>query len=166
MFPTFQKSLPKQPRWMPPCSKSNSKSKKPCASTRIRLFPQNKNKLSYLRTAYWYSSKQAKTGKSETPCNRRSLFLVCFISLNRGKAKHALPEGKACLLKYYVYLSNHTPSYFTSTDVLTVFHFLLGKWSYFSKKTFTIDTPTFKTGYLYCRRNPAPANWPQQLTNS
>ena len=59
MFPTSQKSLPKQPRWTPPCSKSNSKSKKPCASTRTRLFPQNKNKLSYRRTACWYSSRRA-----------------------------------------------------------------------------------------------------------
>ena len=59
MFRTSQKSLPKQPRWMPPCSKSNSKSKKPCASTRTRLFPQNKNKLSYRRTACWYSSRRA-----------------------------------------------------------------------------------------------------------
>ena len=32
---------------------------KPCASTRTRPFPQNKNKLSYRRTAYWYSSKRA-----------------------------------------------------------------------------------------------------------
>ena len=58
MFLTFQKLLPKQPRWTPPCSRSSSKSKKPCASTRTRPFPQNKNKLSYRRTACWYSSKQ------------------------------------------------------------------------------------------------------------
>ena len=31
---------------------------KPCASTRTRRFPQSKNKLSYRRTACWYSSKQ------------------------------------------------------------------------------------------------------------
>ena len=41
MFPTSQKSLPKQPRWKPPCSRSSSKSKKPCASTRTHPFPQN-----------------------------------------------------------------------------------------------------------------------------
>ena len=29
MFLTFQKSLPKPPRWTPPCSRSSSKSKKP-----------------------------------------------------------------------------------------------------------------------------------------
>ena len=32
---------------------------KPCSSTRTRPFLQNKNKLSYRRTAYWYSSKRA-----------------------------------------------------------------------------------------------------------
>ena len=58
MFPTSQKSLTKQPRWTPPCSKSNSKSKKLCANTRTRPFPQNKNKLSYRRTACWYLSRQ------------------------------------------------------------------------------------------------------------
>ena len=31
---------------------------KPCSSTRTRPFLQNKNKLSYRRTAYWYSSKR------------------------------------------------------------------------------------------------------------
>ena len=59
MFLTFQKSLPKQLRWMLPCSKSSSKSKKPCASTRTHRFPQSKNKLSYRRTACWYSSRRA-----------------------------------------------------------------------------------------------------------
>ena len=58
MFPTSQKSLPKQPRWKPPCWRSSNKSKKPCASTRTRPFPQDKNKLSYRRTACWHSSKQ------------------------------------------------------------------------------------------------------------
>ena len=33
-FPISQKSLPKQPRWKLLCSKSSSKSKKPCANTR------------------------------------------------------------------------------------------------------------------------------------
>ena len=59
MFPTSPKLPHKPPRWTPPCSRSSSKSKKPCASTRTRPFPPNKNKLSYRRTAYWYSSKQA-----------------------------------------------------------------------------------------------------------
>ena len=59
MFLTFQKSLPKQPRWMLPCSRSSSKSKKPCASTRTRPFPPNKNRSSYQTTACWYSSKRA-----------------------------------------------------------------------------------------------------------
>ena len=59
MFPTSQKSLPKQLRWMPPCSKSSSKSKKPYANIRTHPFPPNKNKLSYRRTACWYSSKRA-----------------------------------------------------------------------------------------------------------
>ena len=49
----------KSPRWTPPCWRSNSKSKKHYANTRTRPFPQNKNKLSYRRTACWYSSRQA-----------------------------------------------------------------------------------------------------------
>ena len=65
MFPTFPKLPHKPPRWTPPCWKSSGKSKKPCASTRTRPFPQNKNKLSYRRTACWYSSKRAdRTGRS------------------------------------------------------------------------------------------------------
>ena len=59
MFLTFQKSLPKQLRWMPPCSKSNSKSKKPCASTRTHPFPPNRNRSSCQTTACWYSSRRA-----------------------------------------------------------------------------------------------------------
>ena len=59
MFLTFQKSLPKQPRWTPPCSRSNSKSKKPCASTRTRPFPPNRNRSSCQTTACWYSLKRA-----------------------------------------------------------------------------------------------------------
>ena len=59
MFLTSPK-LPHKPlHWMLPCWRSSSKSKKPCASTRTRPFPQNKNKLSYRRTACWYSSKRA-----------------------------------------------------------------------------------------------------------
>ena len=59
MFLTFQKLKCRPLHWMLPCSRSSNKSKKPCASTRTRPFPQNKNKLSYRRTAYWYSSKRA-----------------------------------------------------------------------------------------------------------
>ena len=59
MFLTFPKSPHKPPRWTPPCSRSSSKSKKPCANTRTCPFPQNKNKLSYRRTACWYSSRRA-----------------------------------------------------------------------------------------------------------
>ena len=59
MFLTFQKSLPKQPRWTPPCSRSSSKSKKPCASTRTRPFLPNRNRSSCQTTACWYSSRQA-----------------------------------------------------------------------------------------------------------
>ena len=59
MFLTFQKSLPKQPRWTPPCSKSSSKSKKPCASTKTRPFPPNRNRSSCQTTACWCSSKRA-----------------------------------------------------------------------------------------------------------
>ena len=44
MFPTSQKSLPKQPRWKLPCSKSSSKSKKPYANIRTHPFPPNKTK--------------------------------------------------------------------------------------------------------------------------
>ena len=59
MFLTFQKSLPKPPRWTRPCSRSSSKSKKPCASTRARPFLPNRNRSSYQTTACWYSSRQA-----------------------------------------------------------------------------------------------------------
>ena len=59
MFLTSPKLPHKPPRWTPPCWRSSSKSKKPCANTRTRRFPQNKNKLSYRRTACWYSSRQA-----------------------------------------------------------------------------------------------------------
>ena len=58
MFLTSPKLPHKPPRWMPPCSKSNSKSKKPCASTRTRSFPPNRNRSSCQTTACWYSSKQ------------------------------------------------------------------------------------------------------------
>mgnify|MGYP002711701787 CR=1 FL=1 len=44
MFPTFPKSLPKQPHWTQPCWKSNSKSKKPYVNTRTRPFLPNKIK--------------------------------------------------------------------------------------------------------------------------
>ena len=59
MFLTSPKLPHKPPRWMPPCWKSSSKSKKPCASTRTRPFLPNRNKLSYRRTACWYSSRRA-----------------------------------------------------------------------------------------------------------
>ena len=59
MFPTFPKSPPKQPRWTPPCSKSSSKSKKNCASTRTRPSLPSRNKSSSRLAAYWYLSKQA-----------------------------------------------------------------------------------------------------------
>ena len=59
MFPTFLKLPHKPPRWTPPCSKSNSKSKKTCANTRTRPFPPNRNRSSCQTTAYWYSSKRA-----------------------------------------------------------------------------------------------------------
>ena len=42
MFPASQKSLPRPPRWTQPCSRSSSKSKKPCANTRTRPFPPSK----------------------------------------------------------------------------------------------------------------------------
>ena len=59
MFPTSQKSLPKQLRWTPPCWRSSNKSKKPCASTRTRPFLPNRNRSSCQTTACWYSSKRA-----------------------------------------------------------------------------------------------------------
>ena len=58
MFLTSPKLPHKPPRWMPPCWKSSSKSKKPCASTRTRSFPPNRNRSSCQTTACWYSSKQ------------------------------------------------------------------------------------------------------------
>ena len=59
MFLTLPKSLPKPPRWTPPCWRSSSKSKKPCANTRTRPFPPNKTKSSCQTTACWYSSRRA-----------------------------------------------------------------------------------------------------------
>ena len=43
---------------MPPCWKSSSKSKKPCASTRTRPFLPNRNRSSCQTTACWYSSRR------------------------------------------------------------------------------------------------------------
>ena len=93
MFPTSQKSKCRHQHWTPPCWKSNSKSKKPCASTRTRPFPPNKNKLSYRRTACWYLSRQAdRTDRSyfylPTPQNlstksaRAHQQLIEFISIS------------------------------------------------------------------------------------
>ncbi len=45
MFLTSPKLPHKPPRWKPPCWKSSSKSKKPCASTKNRPFPPNRNKI-------------------------------------------------------------------------------------------------------------------------
>ena len=58
MFLTSPKSPHKPPRWTPPCSRSSSKSKKPCANTRTRPFLPNRNRSSCQTTACWYSSKQ------------------------------------------------------------------------------------------------------------
>ena len=91
IFPTSQKSLPKQLRWMPPCWKSSSKSKKPCANTRTRPFPPNKNKLSYRRTACWYSSKRADDADRSyfylpTPQNLSTKSARAVENLNRPGA--------------------------------------------------------------------------------
>ena len=59
MFLTSPKLPHKPQRWMLPCWRSSSKSKKPCASTRTRPFPPNKTKSSCQTTACWYSSKRA-----------------------------------------------------------------------------------------------------------
>ena len=59
MFLTFPRLPHKPPCWKLPCSKSSSKSKKPCANTRTRPFPPNRNRLSCQTTACWYSSRQA-----------------------------------------------------------------------------------------------------------
>ena len=50
-------------------------SKKPCANTRTRPFPQNKNKLTSRLTAYWYSSKRADyTDRSYFSCQLRKIY--------------------------------------------------------------------------------------------
>ena len=59
MFLTSPKLPHKPPRWKPPCWKSSSKSKKPCANTRTRPFPPNRNRSSCQTTACWYSSRRA-----------------------------------------------------------------------------------------------------------
>ena len=58
MFLTFQKLKCRPLHWMPPCWRSNSKSKKPCASTRTRPFLPNRNRSSCQTTACWYSSRR------------------------------------------------------------------------------------------------------------
>ena len=55
--PDFPKVTAQAPRWKLPCSKSSSKSKKPCASTRTRPFLPNRNRSSCQTTACWYSSR-------------------------------------------------------------------------------------------------------------
>ena len=57
--PDFPKIVTQALRWMPPCWRSNGKSKKPCASTRTRPFLPNRNRSSCQTTACWYSSRQA-----------------------------------------------------------------------------------------------------------
>ena len=59
MFLTSPKLPHKPPRWKLPCSRSSSKSKKPCASTRTRPFLPNRNRSSCQATACWYSSRRA-----------------------------------------------------------------------------------------------------------
>ena len=91
MFPIFQKSLPKQLRWMPPCWKSNNKSKKPCANTRTRPFPPNRNRSSCQPTACWYSSRRADyTDRSyiylPTPQNLSTKSARTVENLNRPGA--------------------------------------------------------------------------------
>ena len=91
MFLTFKKSLPKQPRWTPPCSRSSSKSQKPCASTRTRPFLPNRNRSSYQTTACWYSSRQAdRTDRSyfylPTPQNLSTKSARTVENLNRPGA--------------------------------------------------------------------------------
>ena len=49
----------KPPRWTLLCWKSNSKSKKPCVSTRTRLFLPNKTKSLSRLAVCWYSSRRA-----------------------------------------------------------------------------------------------------------
>ncbi|MCO7108446.1 tyrosine-type recombinase/integrase [Gemmiger formicilis] len=56
--PDFPKSLPKQPRWTLPYSRSNSRFKRSYGSTSTRRFPPSRNRLSCRTTAFWYLSKQ------------------------------------------------------------------------------------------------------------
>lgn len=91
MFLAFPKSLPKQPRWTPPCSRSSSKSKKPCASTRTRPFLPNRNRSSYQTTACWYSSKRADYADRsyiypQTPQNLSTKSARAVENLNRPGA--------------------------------------------------------------------------------
>ena len=56
--PDFPKIEVQTPTLMPPCWKSQQ-NPKALRQYKNRPFPQNKNKLSYRRTACWYSSRQA-----------------------------------------------------------------------------------------------------------
>ena len=88
MFLTFQKLKCRPLHWMPPCWKSSSKSKKPCASTRTRPFPPNKSKSSCQTTACWYSSKQVDRSYIYllTPQNLSTKSARTVESLNRPGA--------------------------------------------------------------------------------
>ena len=102
---TYMKDTVKQSTY----SRSSSRSKKPCASTRTRPFPQNKNKLSYRRTACWYSSKQVdrsyfylptpqdfpqKTVPDVEKLNIRDGLILCFFR-PAGGSYH--PSRCSCL---------------------------------------------------------------------
>ena len=76
---------------MPPCWKSSSKSKKPCASTRTRPFLPNRNRSSCQTTACWYSSRRVDyTDRSyfylPTPQNLSTKSTRTVENLNRPGA--------------------------------------------------------------------------------
>ena len=93
---------------MPPCWRSSSKSKKPCASTRTRPFLPNRNRSSCQTTARWYSSRQADyTDRSyfylPTPQN---------LSTKSARAVEKFNRPGAVILPFGVILGSKLPVYY------------------------------------------------------
>ena len=106
MFLTSPKSPHKPPRWTPPCSRSSSKSKKPCASTRTRPFPPNRNRSSCQTTACWYLSRQADYAD-------RSYFYLPTpqnLSTKSARTVENLSRPGAVVCRFGVILGSNSPA--------------------------------------------------------
>ena len=97
MFLTSPRLPHKPPRWTPPCWKSSSKSKKPCASTKTRPFPPNRNRSSCQTTACWYSSKRT----DYTDCSYFYLPTPQNLSTKSAWAVENLNRSGAVILPFW-----------------------------------------------------------------